>query len=758
MSIATLDRRSFLRVSALAGGGLVIAAYIDPFGNLLAQGRQGGPAVPLVPNAFIKIGPDGRVTIIGKNPEIGQGIKTTLPMLIAEELDVPWDTVTVEQGDLDAKYGTQSAGGSTAVPNNYTPMRQIGAGARQLLVSAAAAQWNVPESELTTDAGKVLHAASKRSVGYGALAAKALTMPPPDPTTLKLKDPKDFKIIGKNIKSVDNAAIVTGKPIFGIDATLPGMLYGVIHRCPAFGGKATSANLDELKALPGVKQAFLFDPVVPSLSGGVVILADSWWLAQSARAKVKAVWDSGAAVANSSEGFAAKAAEMAPTFPAQAARKDGDAEAGFGSAAKVVEGGYFYPFLSHAGLEPLNATVSVKDGKCEIWAGTQQPGGIPANVARATGLQAADVKVHMMRMGGSFGRRLNNDFITEAAKIAQTAGVPVHIQWTRQDDMTHDNYRGAAFHFFKGGVDASGKVVAWRNHYIAPTGSSLNGAEFPARFIQNYLLFGSSIESKVPTGAMRAPGSNGVAFAVQSFIDELAHAAGKDPLQFRLDLLSQPLVIPPPASAAGVGGAAGATGAAGAAAPGRAGGPGGAPANPFGGWDPSRMRAVLELVRDKSGWGKTKLPAGTAMGVAFHYSHQGYVAEVAEVAVDAQKRVKVNRVWVACDVGRQIINPANSQAQIQGSVIEGLSSVMSWEITIKDGAAVQQTFDEYQPVRLRQAPKVIEGFFVTSDNNPTGLGEPVLPPILPAVTNAIFAATGVRVRTLPLSKTGYRWA
>jgi len=746
MSTQTLDRRSFLRVSALAGGGLMIAAYVDPFSGLLAQGRQGG-APPLMPNAFIKIGPDGRVTIIGKNPEIGQGIKTTLPMLIAEELDVAWDTVTVEQGDLDAKYGTQSAGGSTAVPNNYNAMRQVGAGARALLVSAAAAQWNVPESELTTASGKVLHAASKRSIGYGELAGKALTLTPPDPTTLKLKDPKDFTIIGKSIKSVDNKAIVIGKPMFGIDAMQPGMLYGVVHRCPAYGGKATSANLDELKALPGVKQVFLLDPVVPSLSGGVVILADTFWSAQSARAKVKAVWDSGAAVTNSSEGFAAKAEELAPKFPAQPTRRDGDAEAAFGSATKVVEGAYFYPYLSHAGLEPLNATVRVQNGKCDIWAGTQQPGGIPMNVARATGLQAADVTVHMMRMGGSFGRRLNNDFITEAAKIAQTAGVPVHIQWTREDDMTHDNYRGAAFHFFKGGVDASGKIVAWRNHYVAPTGGNLAAGEFPARFIPNYTLFGSTIESKVPTGPMRAPGSNGVAFAIQSFIDELAHAAGKDPLQFRLDLLSQPLVLPPPPD----------PNAPGAGRAGGAGGQGGAP-NPFGGWDPSRMKGVLELVRDKSGWGKTKLPAGTAMGVAFHFSHQGYVAEVAEVAVDAQKRVKVNRVWVACDIGRQIINPANCQAQIQGSVIEGLSSVMSWEITIKDGAAVQRNFDEYQPVRLRQAPKAIEGFFVTSDNNPTGLGEPVLPPILPAVTNAIFAATGARIRTLPLSKSGYKWA
>jgi isoquinoline 1-oxidoreductase beta subunit len=711
---------------------------------LLAQGPGRGAAPPLVPNAFIKIAPNGKVTIIGKNPEIGQGIKTTLPMLIAEELDVDWSDVTVEQGDLDGKYGAQSAGGSTAVPNNWNSMRQVGAGARQLLVATAAAQWNVPEAELTTASGKVMHATSKRTVGYGELAAKALTMPPPDVASLKLKDPKDYKIIGKRLAGVDNHAIVTGAPLFGIDYKMPGMLYAVVERCPVFGGKVATANFDAIKALPGVKQAFAVDPV-NTLSGGVAILADSWWTAQTARAKLQVTWTDGPAAANNSTGFAAKAAEMAPTLPAQAGRKDGDAEAAFASAAKVVEGAYFVPYLSHAGLEPLNATVSVKDGKCDIWAGTQQPGGIPANVARALGIQPADVTVHMMRMGGSFGRRLNNDFITDAANIAKVAGVPVHVRWTREDDMTHDNYRPAGFHFLKGGVDASGKLVAWRNHFIGPTGSSLSPSEFPARLVPNYAMYSSAIQSNVPTGAMRAPGSNGISFVMQSFIDELAHAAGKDPIQFRLDLLSAPLVVPPPPPPPDPN--------APPPAPGRGGGPGGGA-----GLDPARMRGVLELVRDKCGWGKSKLPAGTGMGVGFHWSHNGYFAAVAEVAVDASKKVRVNKVWVAGDIGRQIINPLNAEAQVQSSVIEGLSSVMSWEITVKDGRAEQSNFDQYAPVRMRNAPKVIEAHFLTTDNNPTGLGEPALPPVLPAVANAIFAATGQRVRTVPLSKSGYSWA
>ena len=744
MSSAVLDRRSFLRISALAGGGLVIAAYFDPIPDLLAQGRGGGPAVPLVPNAFIKVHADGKVTIIGKNPEIGQGIKNTLPMLIAEELDVDWKDVTVEQGDLDPKYGAQSAGGSTAVPGNYLPMRQLGAAARQTFVAAAAAQWNVPEAELTTASGKVLHAASRRSIGYGELADKALTMTPPELATVKLKDPKDFKIVGQRITGVDNDKIVTGKPLFGIDMRVPGMLYAVFQRAPVFGAKALSANLDQIKSMPAVKQAFIVEPQrgaqgPPTAWGGVAIVGDNWWLLDKARAALKVEWDQPPNATDDSVAFSKKAAELAPNFPAQAARKDGDFDAAIATAAKTAEGMYFYPYHSHAPLEPMNATVSVAGGKCEIWAGTQTPANGQRAVAQALGLQPTDVTIHMARIGGSFGRRLQNDFIVDAALIAKQAGVPVHLRWTREDDMQHDYYRAAGFHSLKGGVDANGKLIAWRNHFIAPTGSTLGGGEFPARFVPNYVQYTSPIPSGVPTGAMRAPGSNGIAFVMQSFIDELAHAAGKDPLQFRLDLLSGPLVVPPPPDPN--------------AAPGPGRGGGGAP-----GWDPARMRGVLELVRDKSGWGKTKLPAGTAMGVAFHFSHAGYFAEVAEVAVDAQKRVRVNKVWVAADIGRQIVNPLNSEAQVQSSIIDGMSQLMSYEITVKDGHAVEGSFADYEPLRMRQAPKEINVHFLTTDNNPTGLGEPALPPILPAIANAIFTATGQRARTLPLAKLGYKWA
>jgi isoquinoline 1-oxidoreductase beta subunit len=755
MSTVTLDRRSFLRVSALAGGGLVIAAYFEPVTNLLAQQGRGN-APPLVPNAFIKIAPDGKVTLIGKNPEIGQGVKTTLPMLIAEELDVDWKMVTVEQGDLDPKYGQQSAGGSTAVPGNWEPMRRVGGAARQMLVAAAAATWNVPETELTTASGRVIHAGSKRSAGYGELADKALTMTPPDPASVKLKDPKDYKIIGQRLPGVDLDGIVTGKPLYGIDMELPGMLYASFQKCPVFAGKITAvANLEQIKQLPGVVRSFVIDggtiATANALVSGVAVVADKWWTAEQARKLLKITWADTPGSTESSAGYEKKAAELAPNLPAQAVRSDGDVEAALKGAAKVVEAGYQYPFLNHAQMEPMSAIADFKDGKVEIWAGTQTPGNARTLVAQTLNIEPANVTIHMVRIGGCFGRRLYNEHIVEAAAISRAAGRPVQLRWTREDDMGHDQFRPGGFHFLKAGVDASGKVVAWRNHFVnfsldgqRPANSSGMGAtEFPARFIPNYALYQSFIPFNVPTGAMRAPGSNAIAFVMQSFLDELAAAAGKDPLEFRLALLSGPLVVPPPPPPDPN-----------AAAGGGRGGGGGQQQ----GWDPARMRGVLELVREKSGWGTRKLPQGTAMGVAFHFSHQGHFAEVAEVSVDAQKRVKVNKVWVAGDIGRQIINPLKAEAQAQGSVIDGLSHLMGFEITIANGAVTQTNFNEYEPMRMRYAPKEIEVHFKTSDNNPTGLGEPALPPILPAVCNAIFTATGTRVRSLPLSKHGFKWA
>ncbi len=747
MTTMTVNRRSFLKVTTAAGGGLMIALYTDAFADLLAQGRGGGPpAAPLTPDAFITISPEGLVTITAKNPEIGQGIKTALPMLIAEELDVDWKDVRIVQGDvIQTKYGGQSAGGSTAIPGNYTPMRQIGAAARAQLVAAAAATWNVPEGELTTASGKVMHAASKRSIGYGQLTAKAATIPAPALASVTLKDPKNFSIVGKSKTGVDVRAIVTGKPLFGIDTNLPGMKFAVYEKCPVFGGTVVSANTAEIKVLPGITDCFVVEPKA-SLASGVAIVADSWWTAQQARTKLKIQWNEGATAANSTKGFDAGALDFSTKEPQSTTRNDGDVAAALKSAAKTAEGAYQYPFLVHAPLEPMNCTAQYKDGRLEMWATSQTPQQGITIAATACGITPADVTMHLMRMGGGMGRRLANDYVAENAAIAKMVpGVPVQLRWTREDDMRSDVYhRAAGWHFLTGGVDASGGLVAWRNHFVtvgkgtAPSGSAnLSANEFPARFVPNFAIVQSINESGIPTGPMRAPGSNANAFVMQSFIDELALAAGKDPVAFRMALMDQPLVVPPPPPAG---------------APPQQGGGGG---NLF---NAARMKGVLQLVADKSGWGKRQLPKGTGMGVAFHFSHSGYFAEVAEVTVDAQKKVKVNKVWVAADVGRQIVNPINANNQCEGSVVDGLGQAMGLEITIDGGTVVQKNFNEYPLIRMKNAPAAIQIDYLLSDNNPTGLGEPAMPPSIPALTNAIFAATGIRVRSLPLIKHGFSWA
>jgi isoquinoline 1-oxidoreductase subunit beta len=730
-----LSRRSFLQVSAAAGGGLLVALHLDPI-EVLAQGPPGAPALAYVATAFVKIAQDGAVTITSKNPEIGQGIKNMLPMIIADELDVDWAGVKIEQADANQSlYGAQVAGGSTATPTNWDPMRQVGAAIRQMIIAAAAQKWNVPAAELTTASGRVMHRASNRSGSYGEFAADAATMPVPTLSMVPLKDPKDYKIIGKPIRGIDTAAVTTGKPIFSIDFTVPGMLWAVYQKAPVYGAKVESANIDQVKAMPGVKHVLVSEGTtnLQGLMPGVAVVADSWYQANQARKALKITWSAHPTSSQSSEGFQAKADELGKGAYTTKLRTDGDVEKAFASSGvKLVEGAYMYPFISHTPLEPENCVAHWRNGKMELWAPSQTPAAGLAIVANTLQIPQSDITLHLMKVGGGFGRRLTNDFVIEAAYIAKQINVPVKLLWTREDDMGHDMYRPAGYHYLKGAVDSTGKLVAWKNHFVTfgagngyAAAANIAGIQFPALFVENFDFGDSKIPLGVPTGALRAPGSHAFSFVFQSFIDELAHAAGKDPVQFRLDLLANK-VYP-------------------------------APERGGDGFDAARMTAVVKLAAEKSGWGTRKLPAGTGMGIGFQYSHRGYFAEIAEVSVNSNKQIKVNKVWVAGDIGREIISPLHAENLVQGGVVEGISHMMQ-EISFKGGEAVQSNFHQVPLLRMAQSPPVIEVHWLKSNNAPTGLGEPSLPPILPAVANAIFAASGTRVRSLPLSKHGFRWA
>jgi len=722
-----LARRNFLKVSLAAGGGLLLTASIPTFAKAATLGAPGPDAVAL--GAYLHIAPDGKVTITAKNPEVGQGVKMMLPMLIAEELDADWADVQIEQADLDRRYPGQTAGGSTATPLNWLPMRQVGAAARSMLIAAAAAQWSVPASECDTTPGRVRHIASDRSLSYGALATRAVSMPVPDVKDLPLKDPKTFRIIGQPTRNIEVPRIVTGQPIFGIDVSLPGMLYAVFQKCDVHGGKLVRSNVADIARLPGVRAAFEVKGGrdLRGLLDGVAVVADSWWQANRARQQLQITWDEGDIAGQSSADFAATALRMSQGAPETILRQDGNITTGLSRAAHVVEAAYSYPFLSHTDLEPQNCTAHVQDGHVEIWAPTQNPAPGAVLVAATLGIPDSAIKVHMVRAGGGFGRRLSNDYMVEAAWISKVVGAPVKLLWSREDDMRHDMYRPAGFHFFKGGVDATGRLIAFRDHFVTfsqdgavASSADLGPTEYPARMVEHLEFATSMMPLRAPTGPMRAPRSNGFGFVFQSFLDELAHAAGIDPVQFAHGILGPPRLLPDP--------------------PGPRQGPG---------FHTGRMRGVIDLVAEKSGWGKQSLPKGTGMGLAYYFSHLGYFAEVIQATVSPQGEITVDKVWVAGDIGSQIINPLNAENQAQGAALDGISQALGQAITIQAGRVVEGNFDSVPPLRMRQAPPV-EVHFLVTDHPPTGLGEPALPPALPALANAIFAATGQRIRSLPL--------
>jgi isoquinoline 1-oxidoreductase beta subunit len=737
VSMPSLTRRDFMVASVAAGGGLLLS--ISWSRSARAQSADDGRLSP-----FVRIAPDGAVTIIAKNPEIGQGVITMLPMLIAEELDVAWSDVTVEQAMYNPVFSPQFSGGSFATPMHWVPLRQVGAAGRQMLMTVAAERLNVPITELETEAGVVRHAASGRMLTYGELAEAAAALPPPDMNTLTLKDPGDYHIIGTSQRGIDTDRIVEGQPIFGIDVEVPGMRYAVYEKSPVYGSKIISANLDTIRALPGVRNAFIVDGdetpskegMAMNLTDGVAIVADSWWVANKALDLLEIEWEANPTSGQSTAGWAEAAAALASETPVTSVRTDGDVDAALRDAATVVSASYDYPFLSHAPLEPMNCTASVTGDSVEIWAPTQFPEPGRAQVAATLGVPLENIKINLTRCGGGFGRRLANDYMVEAAKIAQLAGEPVKLIWNRRQDLQHDMYRPGGFHNFSAGLDADGRLTAFRDHFITfaevsyregdqPASSAdLTELEFPARFVPNLDYGYSVLPLGHPTGPMRAPGSNAMAFVFESFLDELAEAAGKDPLDFRLEVYGDPQIFEPPPPILGI---------------------------PQPEFDTSRVHGVLNRVAEVSDWrNRDQLPLGTGMGLAFYYCHFGYFAEVVQVTVGPNGIPNVDRVWVAGDIGSHIINPTGAENQVQGAALDGIGQALNLAITFEEGRVVQTNFHDYPLLRISQAAPV-EVHFVRSDNPPTGLGEPSLPPAIPALVNAIYAATGKRVRSLPIN-------
>jgi isoquinoline 1-oxidoreductase subunit beta len=725
-------RDFFLTLGASAAGAMVVGYG---FGG---RSRAAAQAVGAGLGDYVTIAADGSVTILARNPEMGQGAKTLLPMLIAEELDVDWARVRVETAPADAKrFVSQYAGGSMSVPDNWEPMRQVGAAARALLVQAAAARLKVDGSSLTTLEGQVVHAASGRRLAYGELAADAAKLSPPDPKTLKLKEPKDYRILGQSHPGIDTAAILAGEPIFGIDMVLPGMKYAVYVKSPVYGAKLKTADLAAAKAMPGVEQVFTVDGAPVEAGGqiglnagiapGIAIVGRNWWQVNQARTALKAQWDEAFGAEHDSGVYDARAAALMAA-KGQILSEKGDVDAALAKAGRRVEATYQAPFLPHLTLEPQNCTAMPTAEGVEIWAPTQYPNDGRDLVAKMLGLKTEAVSVHMRRCGGGFGRRIMNDYMVEAAMIAMRIKAPVKLLWPREDDVVHDYFRPGVYHRLTAVLDEKGRVDAYHVHGVgfSRDGKLVDGGELdmdaaPGFLVPNFRIEQSLIPTIVPTGWLRAPASNALSFTHEGFWDELAVADGQDPVQFRLDHLKAHVEHPLAQSTEE-----------------------GEPA-----FDVRRMIPVLELVAERSGWGKTRLPAGVGMGVATYFSHRGYFAEVAKVKVDAKGQWRVLKVWVVGDVGPIILNPTTAYAQAEGAVADGVGQLMS-EVRFDKGRPVQSNLSDFALMRMPAAPQV-DVFFHLTDNPPTGLGEPALPPVIPAVVNAVHAACGARIRSLPMT-------
>jgi isoquinoline 1-oxidoreductase beta subunit len=694
-AITKLDRRDFVKLGVIAGSGLLLGVRLPERSD-----RAAGAAAPFAPNAFLRIDPSGDVTIWLGRSDMGQGVRTSLPMIVAEELDADWSRVRVVQADAHPeKYGRMMTVGSTSVRGGaWMPLRRAGASAREMLVTAAASRLNVPASELTTEKGRVLHSASGRAVTYGDLAEAAAAVP--IPAQPKLKDPARFTLIGTRVPLVDTRDKAMGKAVFGIDARTPGMLYATVVHPPVFGSKVGSVNDAKAKAVGGVRH-------IVQVSQGVAVVGENTWAALEGARLLEIVW-SDSSFAMSTPDISRELARQSDSASVNA-RNDGNVVTALAAAAKRVEAVYEAPYLAHATMEPMNCTADVRADRCEVWAPTQNPQGTQSTAASLTGLPVDAVTVHVTNMGCGWGRRSRADFVTDAVEVSKQIGAPVQVLWTRAEDMQHDYYRPAAHVRFDAGLDASGRPTALRARVAAQgiTGGR-TGVDGPAvagladmhYSIPNLSVAYGRVELAVPVGFWRAVGPSQNTFFLESFIDEMAHAAKRDPVEFRLELLG---------------------------------------GNP-------RLKRTLELAAEQSGWG-SKLPAGRARGVALLDDRGGKVAEVAEVSIE-NGRVRVHKVTCVADCG-QIIHPGIVEAQLSGSVIAGLTAALYGEITIEKGRAKQANFNDYPMLRMREAP-AITVHVVKNHEEPGGVGEPAVPPIAPAVTNALYTLTGKRIRQLPI--------
>ncbi|MDZ4073083.1 MAG: molybdopterin cofactor-binding domain-containing protein [Sediminibacterium sp.] len=695
MSHPSVSRRNFLRVSMIAGGGMLVG--FSALSN--SETGENTEATPFSPNAYIKISPDGKITLMSPNPEIGQGVKTSLVMLIAEEMNVDWQTIDVEIAPLDAKYGSQTTGGSGAIRSRYAPLRQAGATAKAMLMSAAADTWGVAVTDCYAEKGFVIHKSSGKKLSYGELATKAAGMPVP--TNVPLKDPKDFTIIGTRVKDVDAKAIVTGKPLFGIDTRKEGMLYAVVARPPAHGKKLQSFDDSAALKVNGVKK-------VVQVKNSVAVLATSTWAAMKGRTALKINWEDASKLESTTDHEKAFR-ELLSKPAATPNRNDGDVDAAMAAATKVLDVMYEVPVLSHAQMEPLNFYADVRDGKAELYGPTQVPQSLVSAVAKELNIPATNVSLGLPRQGGGFGRKLRPDNGVEAALVSQAAQCPVQVQWSREDDMQNDFYRPSGMFRFKAAIK-DGNLEAWHQSF-ASLSNGRSPDTYPAGAIQNLKIESHSLPTNIPTGPWRAPTHNVQAFANESFMDEVAHELKKDPVAFRLELLKKAKEQP-------VGKLA---------------------------YDPDKFISVIELVAKMCNWGKT--PANTYRGFSTWFSFNSYVAQVVEIQM-LKGKPRITKVYCAVHCGK-VVNVSGAENQVQGAVVDGLGHAVYTKLTFNNGSAVQTNFGPYNFVRMRNTPLDVVVQFVPSEENPTGLGEPGLPPIAPALANALFAATGKRFRKMP---------